>query len=672
MPSSSVVRLWRPAGPLTSRPPWLVAGVLVALLLPLLGIVPARAAPAKPERVVVRLVPGQEASATKVAASTDGKVVREVTPGTVVVEVPAGKREGALRRLDADPRVDIARAPVRYRAVDGPSDPNDPAFQLCKTSPADGACQWGAHTVGGPRAWPINQGSPDVVVAVLDTGVDETHPDLLNKVIPGPNFSSSLSPTDLNGHGTHVAGTVAAVPDNGLGVTGIGWSTRVLAIKVLDDRGEAEDFQVAQGVRKAVEAGAEVINMSLAGPDSFVVRDAVQTAVRAGVLVVAAVGNQSFQGENLTTPLFPAAYGGVVGVAATGRDDRLAEFSFRGPWVDLAAPGVDIISTWSSANCGAITPPCNAVISGTSMASPHVAGAAALLIADNPGISAHELAFRLTRLAAPTPGGGFCPTMGRLDMPASLTGDGRGYWMVASDGGIFSFGAARLLGSMGGQPLNRPIVGLSAVPTGRGYWMVASDGGIFSFCDARFFGSTGGLRLNQPVVGMAASPSGNGYWLVASDGGIFRFGDARFFGSTGGLRLNRPIVGMAATTGGNGYWLVASDGGIFRFGDAPFLGSMGGQPLNRPIVGMAPTPTGNGYWMVASDGGIFSFGDARFHGSTGGAPLNQPIVGMVPTPSGNGYWLVASDGGVFSFGDARFLGSMGGTPLNRPILGAAF
>jgi Pro-kumamolisin, activation domain/IPT/TIG domain len=204
-----------------------------------------------------------------------------------------------------------------------------------------------------------------------------------------------------------------------------------------------------------------------------------------------------------------------------------------------------------------------------------------------------------------------------------------------------------------------------------GYWLVASDGGIFTFGHAGFLGSTGGTHLNQPVVGMAATPDDQGYWLVASDGGIFTFGDAGFFGSTGGIHLNKPIVGMAATPDGKGYWLVASDGGIFTFGDAGFYGSTGGIHLNQPIVGMAANPEGQGYWLVASDGGIFTFGTAGFFGSTGGIHLNQPIVGMTGTLDGGGYWLVASDGGIFSFGDAGFFGSTGGTHLNRPILGMA-
>ncbi len=121
-------------------------------------------------------------------------------------------------------------------------------------------------------------------------------------------------------------------------------------------------------------------------------------------------------------------------------------------------------------------------------------------------------------------------------------------------------------------------------PDGGGYWLVASDGGIFTFGDASFYGSTGAMRLNQPIVGMAATPDGGGYWLVASDGGIFTFGDASFYGSTGAMRLNQPIVGMAATPDGGGYWLVATDGGIFTFGDAHFYGSMGAVRLNKPVV----------------------------------------------------------------------------------------
>ena len=193
-------------------------------------------------------------------------------------------------------------------------------------------------------------------------------------------------------------------------------------------------------------------------------------------------------------------------------------------------------------------------------------------------------------------------------------------------------------GSLLGVPLNQPIVGIAATPDQGGYWLVASDGGLFSFGDAKFYGSTGNLVLNKPIAGMAATPDGQGYWLVASDGGIFSYGDAQFYGSTGNLVLNQPVVGMAATPDGKGYWLVASDGGIFSYGDASFYGSTGSLVLNQPIVGMAATAAGKGYWLVASDGGIFSFGTTSFFGS--GPQMVQGVTdfnSFAATTDGGGY-----------------------------------
>jgi len=242
------------------------------------------------------------------------------------------------------------------------------------------------------------------------------------------------------------------------------------------------------------------------------------------------------------------------------------------------------------------------------------------------------------------------------------------YWLVASDGGVFAFGGLASLGSMGGQHLDKPIVGMAATADEQGYWLDASDGGIFAFGDAGFYGSMGGQPLNKPVVGMAATPDGGGYWLVATDGGIFAFGDAGFYGSTGSLTLNRPVVSMAATKDGKGYWLVASDGGIFAFGDASFHGSTGSLTLNRPVVSMAPSGGGGGYWLVASDGGIFAFGDAKFYGSEGGSPLAHPIVAMGTTPAGDGYWFTDSAGLIFNFGSAGYFGSAPPN-LNAPVVG---
>jgi hypothetical protein len=255
---------------------------------------------------------------------------------------------------------------------------------------------------------------------------------------------------------------------------------------------------------------------------------------------------------------------------------------------------------------------------------------------------------------------------------------GLGYWMTASDGGVFSFGQASFWGSLGGQPLSAPVVGLAQTRDQGGYVLAGADGSVSSFGDAITYGSVGAGQLTAPIVGVAMTPSapsatnGLGYWLVGSDGNVYPFGhDAASFGSTVGTPLNQPIVGMAPTSDGAGYWLVAADGGVFSFGDANFFGSEGGKPLNAPVSGIVPTADGQGYWLVAKDGGVFSFGDANFYGSMGGKPLNQPVVGILATAGGAGYSLVARDGGIFSFGDAGFFGSMGGQPLNAPVVGGA-
>jgi hypothetical protein len=251
-----------------------------------------------------------------------------------------------------------------------------------------------------------------------------------------------------------------------------------------------------------------------------------------------------------------------------------------------------------------------------------------------------------------------------------------GYWEVASDGGIFSFGNAPFLGSMGGKHLNAPVVGMAIDQSALGYYEVASDGGIFTFGDAPFRGSMGGTHLNSPIVGMALDADTGGYWEVAADGGVFSF-DAPFLGSLGGTHLNSPIVGMAPAPFGHGYWLAAADGTVYPFGGAPNLGSATTSP-SAPVVSIA-SDAEDGYWLITGNGTLFPFGSAPNEGSTAGLHLNKPIVGMAPGanfPLGNpaptfGYWEVGADGGIFTFGTPGYYGSMGGAALNAPIVGIA-
>jgi hypothetical protein len=232
---------------------------------------------------------------------------------------------------------------------------------------------------------------------------------------------------------------------------------------------------------------------------------------------------------------------------------------------------------------------------------------------------------------------------------------------------VVSYGFASDLGAPAG-PLNGSVLGIEAHPTQHGYWILARDGGVFTYGAARFYGSTGGMRLNRPVVSMAADRSVDGYWLVAVDGGVFTFGAARFYGSTGSIALNEPIVGMAPLPDGRGYWLVAADGGVFSFGAARFHGSLGGTPIVSSVVAITATPTGGGYWLATSDGGVFAYGDARYLGGVTGAGA-APIVDMTATGSGHGYWLLGNDGTVHPFGDAV---AAGGAPVaGRDAVGIA-
>ncbi|MGE0879774.1 MAG: S8 family serine peptidase [Acidimicrobiia bacterium] len=608
--------------------------------------------PAGEDRIVVKLkatVGAAREGGPVVAAIADGAPQRVVAPDTYVVDVDPSQRAALLAKLKADDRVEYADVDQPVFAADATLvdtsaaatvTPNDPQFPN----------QYALAKVNATTAWGTTKGSDKVVVAVLDTQVDTSHPDLASKLVPGSDFVSFTCSTGTvaASHGTVVAGIIGANTDNGVGIAGLGWNTKIMPLRVLCDNGDGRSTDVATAIRFAADNGASIVNMSLTGsPGQLlpVLADAITYAQSKGVVVVAAAGNQA-----TSTEVYPAAYSGVLSVAATDQSDALASFSNRGSWVRIAAPGVAILSSVPGGTY-------SGTWSGTSFAAPYVAGAAALLAAANPGMSANGVITQLERSADRISGTGTNFVSGRLNAGAAVTTITSGYWVTSSTGDVAPFGLAGAYGALSGIALAKPVVAMVATPSGKGYWMVASDGGMFSFGDAKFFGSMGGRPLNQPIVGMAATPSGNGYWLVASDGGMFSFGDAAFFGSMGGRPLNLPIVGMSSTPTGKGYWLVASDGGIFSFGDAAFYGSTGNIKLVKPVVAMAHTPSGKGYWFTASDGGVFAYGDAQFYGSTGGITLNQPIVSMSATKTGKGYLFVASDGGVFNFGDATYLGA---------------
>jgi subtilisin family serine protease len=271
--------------------------------------------------------------------------------------------------------------------------PNDPLYPQ----------QWAYAHINAPQAWYTTVGDGGPIVAVLDTGVDLTHPDLAANLVPGATFVSAndncpappSSPSDDNGHGTHVAGIVAAVGDNGVGVAGMNWHARLMPVKVLDCKGSGGSLEVAEGIRYAVDHGARVINMSLGmscPQDSKeqcppgLLTDAVAYAVSKGVVVVAASGNLG-SGATPGAAFWPAAYPGVIGVGATDSSDKVTSFSNYGYFVDVVAPGYSILSTYPrSLNAVGY-----AYESGTSMSTPFVSGLAALLLSVNPSLSTTDV-----------------------------------------------------------------------------------------------------------------------------------------------------------------------------------------------------------------------------------------------------------------------------------------
>jgi SpoIID/LytB domain protein len=238
----------------------------------------------------------------------------------------------------------------------------------------------------------------------------------------------------------------------------------------------------------------------------------------------------------------------------------------------------------------------------------------------------------------------------------SMSPDGGGYWGVATNGGVYTFGDAKFYGSARTYSPPAPTVGLAVDPKTGGYWEVLSNGGIYSF-NAPFYGSARTYSPPAPTVGLAVDPKTGGYWEVLSNGGIYSF-NAPFFGSARTYSPPAPIIGMVVTPDGGGYWEFLSNGGIYSFGDARFYGSARTYSPPAPVVGMAVDPSTGGYWEVLSNGGIYSF-NAPFYGSARGA-TSTPIVGIASVASGGGYLLPTSGGVIYKYGSAPYYGD----PLN--------
>jgi thermitase len=394
--------------------PTLIAAIAFSLFIGASHAAPAKRPPSVPafveDEVLVKFVPGTPAAEQAQAhGRVGGSVINTLERiGIQQVKLTGMSVEGAVEAYGRNPNV-LFVDPNHLRVIDLPSEGIEPW-------PYGGTLDfmnelWGLHNTGQLTYYDqlfgtlgVLQGTPDadidfeeawtmlgdltvdeVVIAVLDSGVDCSHPELAPKCqgqTPYNATNSIFGLSDYLGHGTHVAGTAAATTDNGSGIASPGWNARIAPVKVCYEQddflygyvGVCADADIAEGLGHAADMGYPIANMSLAGPqDSSTVRLAVDDAVNAGVLVIAGAGNNYDP-----NPMYPAAYSNVLGVGATDRHDNLAYFSTFGPLVSMLAPGDNVISTYSVEACGEAN--CYGWLSGTSMATPHVSGSAALVM----------------------------------------------------------------------------------------------------------------------------------------------------------------------------------------------------------------------------------------------------------------------------------------------------
>ncbi|RLC61070.1 MAG: hypothetical protein DRI80_09625 [Chloroflexota bacterium] len=329
--------------------------------------------------------------------------------GVAAIHAPVGMECAVLETLQQDPRVAFAELDYAAHATDV-FIPNDP----------DWPRQWGPTQIGAPSAWTVTTGTASIVIAIVDSGIRLNHEDLAANLWnnPGETPGNGIDDdgngqvddtwgwhfyhqwawngeeytympaennqvADDNGHGSHVAGIAGAGIDNETGIAGIAGNARLMTVKVLDEYGSGWYSDIAQGIIYAVDNGARVINLSLGGRESSqTLQEAMNYAHTHGVLTVAAAGNRDTT-DGYDAVLYPAACEHVLAVAATDRDDLRPSFSNHGPQVDVAAPGVEIYSTWYRGNYF--------TRSGTSMAAPHVSGLAALIWSARPHLSASRV-----------------------------------------------------------------------------------------------------------------------------------------------------------------------------------------------------------------------------------------------------------------------------------------
>jgi subtilisin family serine protease len=321
------------------------------------------------DELLVQVRPGSPHDKVHKAFADNGaSVVSEIPQLNIKkLKIPANLREGARQRLAKNPHFGFVEPNYIAEPTRTPNDPSYPS-------------QWHHPKMASPLGWDVVTGSASVDIAIADSGVDPTHPDLASKLLPGYNFyDNNTNTSDVYGHGTKVAGAAAAIADNGAGVAGVAWNNPIVPLRVTDTSGYGYYSMMANAIIYAADRGIRIVNLSFGGTSSsLTLQNAIDYAWNKGTMVFASAGN-----SNVSTLTYPAACNHAIAVAATDSADNKSSFSNYGTWITLAAPGSSIYTTAKGGGY--------ASVSGTSFSSPITAGVAALILSVNPLLTAQQV-----------------------------------------------------------------------------------------------------------------------------------------------------------------------------------------------------------------------------------------------------------------------------------------
>lgn len=613
----------------------LVVAVLLALLLTFPGSRPGSAEPLGPREGPAAFRPGslivrfRDSAAASVQAELlahhKAAYVRTLYGSDVqLVAVPEGRELEIAAALSANPAVRFAEPDYVYSIF---AAPNDPYY----------AFQWAHSRIGSAAAWDVTTGN-NLIIAIIDTGVDLDHPDLAAKRVPGRTIldqgaTQNDIPMDEHGHGTHVAGIAAAVTDNGIGVAGVSWGARIMPVRVLSASGSGWNSDITAGIHWARINGAKVINLSLGGPSySQAMQDAVTQAYNAGILVVAAMGNCRVISEGCPTAnptLYPAALNNVMAVAATTINDTYAPYSQYGSHCDIAAPGgagsSGIFSTYPRyLPLGASY----VYMTGTSQATPHVAGLAALLWTLKPAFSPAQVQNVIESTAVDLGAAGWDPTYGhgRIDAAAAVHA-------------LAPLAAPPLYTIANADKDGNYTVTWGAVGGAQGYRLQEDDNPSFSSPVTRYQGTATQFSVSNQGPGLwyyrvqALNDYNTSPWSGTQSTGVVP-GAPVLYAISNPAPTDAYQVSWSAVAGASGYVLEESSNTTFTSTVIRYMGS-------STFYAVTGQPGGTWYYRVRAynvvGNGAFSNPQST---SVAVAPLNAPQLNPISNLDGDGDYAV--------------------------------